>query len=557
MDISIVFSCDNNYVKFLATAMTSILFNAAKDDYFDFYIMDGGIKDEEKLKIDELQRIKTFSLKYIDVENFEKLNLLYIPAQYHFSKAAYARFFIADYLPDIKKVIYLDVDLVVLCSLSNLFEIELGDQYLAACPQCRGFEMENVLRLGTLGRRYFNSGVMLLNLEKWRKENISTQLVEAAQSIKDKIRWVDQDVLNYFFQRYISLDHKWNCEAENYINYPSPGIVHFQGGNKFEFVSSFLLHEYIAKTPYKSFAQNVEPASDNNKPSYFKKSLKNFLITSLNSTSFSQRIALRFSSFVQSHIGLPPVLEVEDESDLKKKFIQKALKLHFPDQKVAHGPFMGMKYPQFEAVCSTIFPKLLGSYEKEIAPVIYECIREQPEAIIDVGCTEGYYAVGFALACPNSKVYAFDGEPQARKLCREMASVNQVENRVRIKEACNSWRDMKVVKDDTKLLIICDIEGFEKKILTKDAFTHFSSAKFLIEVHDCFDIYISSYIMNACKDSHDVNVIRAISDLDKAIEYNYPELQGYDLVSKSVLLAENRPESMKWFYLTPKSKEFI
>jgi methylase of polypeptide subunit release factors len=76
--------------------------------------------------------------------------------------------------------------------------------------------------------------------------------------------------------------------------------------------------------------------------------------------------------------------------------------------------------------------KLLGSYEEELHPVIAHALRSRPSIFVDIGCADGYYAVGFAQASPATTILAFDISRTARELCGELAVVNGVEARVQI-----------------------------------------------------------------------------------------------------------------------------
>src|SRR6478672_6897407 len=68
-----------------------------------------------------------------------------------------------------------------------------------------------------------------------------------------------------------------------------------------------------------------------------------------------------------------------------------------PGLVVQHGPFKGMKYPGVNSVGSALIPKLLGSYERELHPLIDSICAGQYDQVVDIGCAEGYYAVGLAM----------------------------------------------------------------------------------------------------------------------------------------------------------------
>lgn len=110
----------------------------------------------------------------------------------------------------------------------------------------------------------------------------------------------------------------------------------------------------------------------------------------------------------------------------------------FSGQVVLHGLFKGMKYPVMGAYCSVLYPKLLGSYERELEPLFLDLLQNNYTEIIDIGCAEGYYAVGLALKAPTARVYAFDINPHARQQCSDMAALNGVSTRLTVKADINA-----------------------------------------------------------------------------------------------------------------------
>lgn len=543
MKMHIAFSCDQNYVRFLAAILASILKNAKDDDEFCFHIFENNLSQSDKNNIDMLLKIHDFEANFYETTFIADTKKdLYIPEEFHFTEAAYVRIFMADILP-LDKFLYLDVDMVVLSSLKSLYTTNINDHFFAAVPQFRGEEMSNALRLGTFGHAYFNSGVLLVDAAKWREHSIGQKLLQHAMEIKEKIFWVDQDVLNSYFapNKYFQLERRWNCEAENAENFPDPCIVHYQGGNKFSFSSSYLLDEYIAITPYKKFPIKSESPKCGGKS--WKRKVFEFVWGK--SLTF-QKVCKKISSVTGSMAQSIP------QSSIEHEFVQQAIKYHFPTLKVAYGPFAGMSYPGAEAVGSTIFPKLLGSYEKEIAPDVQRALRDMPDVIIDIGCAEGYYAVGAAISCPEAKIFAYDQDSDARALCRAMAEQNGVAGRLVLGGKCSDPQHLLSIPQGRKGLFFCDCEGFEKKLLTKAIFEHFRVFTFIIEIHDCFDAEISGMVSVAAQGTHTIRTVFSVSDRDKAIYYTYPETAFYDLTSRQVLLAERRPESMKWFIATPK-----
>ena len=220
------------------------------------------------------------------------------------------------------------------------------------------------------------------------------------------------------------------------------------------------------------------------------------------------------------------------------------------DLVVRHGPFRGMRYPQARSVGSTLVPKLIGSYEKELHPVIDRICNVPYTAIVDIGCAEGYYAIGLAMRISGATVYAFDTDAEATALCRAMAELNGVSSRVITGEFC-SPETLASLDLGSRALIVCDCEGFEGTLFTKQTVGALADHDVLVELHDFLDIELSSSIREVFSESHDIHAVKSVDDLEKAHTYVYAELDGFDLASRKMLLAERRPAVMEWFFMTP------
>lgn len=216
---------------------------------------------------------------------------------------------------------------------------------------------------------------------------------------------------------------------------------------------------------------------------------------------------------------------------------------------VRNGYFKGMKYPVFQAAGSAVYPKFIGSYENELNFIIKKIIDRKYDLIIDVGCAEGYYAIGFARIFSNAKIYAYDTEQKARQLCADVAKINHVNDRVTIKSKldANELRDFNF--QNKNVLIISDCEGYEKYLFTSENIRNLKNCDILIETHDLFDLSISSYLINLFKATHcDPIIVASIDDNKKAQTYNFPETTQLDLSTKKILFAEERKAVMEWLF---------
>lgn len=221
---------------------------------------------------------------------------------------------------------------------------------------------------------------------------------------------------------------------------------------------------------------------------------------------------------------------------------------------VARGPFAGLRYPTAEAISSALYPKLLGCYERELVDVVEKSCLLPYSEIIDIGCAEGYYAVGFACRHPQARVFAFDIDPKARRLCQHMAELNGVADRVRVHGTCSS-DDLLGIPIRSRALIVSDCEGFELALFG-DAVVHTLRAQdFLIETHDCLNIEISTKLEAIFRrNGFHVQRIKSTDDIEKARTYDVPELHGLCLIERFRILAEGRPRIMEWLYCTPRQR---
>lgn len=169
------------------------------------------------------------------------------------SYTTYYRLFLSDLLPDCHRIFYLDVDILICDDLSKVFDVDMEDKSVATVQDvclCYNKESEverkRLLRCGHDMSRYFNAGIMLINLDKWRQTADFLQRVEEVFCQLPDMVYPDQDILNYMFRDdMISLEKKWNFltpqldnddlaeEAlryrNNIVQQKNFGIIHYAG----------------------------------------------------------------------------------------------------------------------------------------------------------------------------------------------------------------------------------------------------------------------------------------------------------------------------------------
>jgi hypothetical protein len=171
---------------------------------------------------------------------------------------------------------------------------------------------------------------------------------------------------------------------------------------------------------------------------------------------------------------------------------------------VFSGPFAGMDYAM-EATEGALLPRLIGCYEAELHPVIAELPSATYEHIIDVGCAEGYYAVGLARLLPHCKVHAHDIATSAQKACRHLAEINAVADRVTVQGVFDGHALAQHRGRQT--LVVCDIEGAEDELLDPVRYPAFAEVDLIVEVHECFQPGLVQKLQDRFAPTHDIEWI--------------------------------------------------
>jgi hypothetical protein len=228
--------------------------------------------------------------------------------------------------------------------------------------------------------------------------------------------------------------------------------------------------------------------------------------------------------------------------------VQDAITTISPDLTVRHGVFRGMKYPTDTSAVTVLIPKLLGLYEREIQPALEAICSTPYTEIVNIGCAEGYYAVGLAMRIPGARVFAYDINKQALRLCRRMARMNHVSGRLTTGAFCDA-NTLNGIPLTGRALILSDCEGYEQELFTEETAPLLAGHDLLIEIHDFVHAGISSHIRKLFEATHAIEVFQSLDDAKKVELYDCHELEGFDLATRKILLAEHRPAIMEWFYL--------
>ena len=169
--------------------------------------------------------------------------------------------------------------------------------------------------------------------------------------------------------------------------------------------------------------------------------------------------------------------------------------------KVQHGPFAGMTYLR-RASEGALMPRLIGAYESELHPHILAFAQEGLTDIVDVGCAEGYYAVGLARLMPDVTVHAFYIDEHARKGCAALAELNGVADRVKIGEAFAGEDFARF--EPGRTLVFMDIEGEERNLLDPERFPALKGLSVIVETHSIPTYDVTAKLIGRFLPTHDI-----------------------------------------------------
>jgi hypothetical protein len=196
-----------------------------------------------------------------------------------------------------------------------------------------------------------------------------------------------------------------------------------------------------------------------------------------------------------------------------------------------------MVYPA-EAVAATLLvPRLLGSFERELHDSINEVVNRVWSNIINIGCADGYYAIGLARRLPTAHVYAVDSDPSFRSLCSKMAELNGVRGRVSVTDAVGTDELNGLLPENSPpSFVLCDCEGCELDLLDPQVAPRLRTAWLLVELHDFVNPTIGQTLLDRFEGTHEITRIPS-SERDC---HQYEELAALSDDDAALALTESR-----------------
>lgn len=268
--IHITASSDDNYAQHVGVMFYSLLSNSSTPENIQIHLISSDISNSNLEKLNSCVSSFGASLNIIPANNKRYENLPTL----RYGTAAYQRISLGEYLPDtVTKVIYLDCDILVLNDIKQLWAHHLGNKTIGAVENLSPKACKS---LGFSRKDYFNSGVLVANLQLWRENDIYTQAVSFIKQHSSSLQYIDQCTLNHIFKDdWEKLPLSWNQQADIYgvlkkysdgCGYSKedmkqaivdPDIVHFIGTQKPWLLNCFhpyksMYAHYLGKTPWKS-----------------------------------------------------------------------------------------------------------------------------------------------------------------------------------------------------------------------------------------------------------------------------------------------------------------
>ncbi len=235
-EIPIFFSIDDNYAALLAVALNSVVKNASKEKTYKAIILHQALNSENITRLKALEA-PNFKIEFVamrqGLDNITDYMSSRLQCDY-WTLTIFFRLFIPTMFPQYDKAIYIDSDVALCTDISELFETDIGENYIGAC-QDRSIEhvpdlvnyVENAV--GVPFKEYINSGVLLMDLKKLRELNFEKHFLNLLNTYRFESVAPDQDYINAICNGNIYyLDERWDAMPNNTrAPLSDPKLVHY------------------------------------------------------------------------------------------------------------------------------------------------------------------------------------------------------------------------------------------------------------------------------------------------------------------------------------------
>ena len=241
--VPVFFASDKNYVPYLTVAIKSLVEKTTEKNEYRIYILTNDVKDEDIKEIKSYQK-ENVKVEIVDVN--EKIEVIKnkVALRDYYSVSIYFRLFIPSMFPEYDKAIYLDSDIVLNSDIADLYNVDIGNNYVGAVLDETVFTNKDFIyyvreALDVTEKQYFNSGVLIMNLKKFRDNEIEEDFYSWVNNYSTKFGSVapDQDYLN--------------CICKNKVKYLPLGWNKMPLGSTLEDKNLFLIHYNMFFKPWK------------------------------------------------------------------------------------------------------------------------------------------------------------------------------------------------------------------------------------------------------------------------------------------------------------------
>ncbi len=234
-EIPIFFSCDDNYIPFLAVTLESLEKNANKNYHYAIKVLHSNtISTVNQQRISLEYSVGNFNIEFVDISSYVEKISARLHTRDYYSKSTYYRLFIPNLYPQYSKALYLDSDIVVLGDISKLYNTELNDNYVGAITdefvssvkELHGYVLN---RVGVPKvSNYFNAGILVMNLSKLREINFEEMFIKLISCVTFTVAQ-DQDYLNVICNGHVTnIPLSWDkMPVNDNMNVKDINIVHY------------------------------------------------------------------------------------------------------------------------------------------------------------------------------------------------------------------------------------------------------------------------------------------------------------------------------------------
>jgi lipopolysaccharide biosynthesis glycosyltransferase len=274
--IHLALAFDENFIIPLNVLLTSIFDNNSHNKNIIIHAIATGIDNQEKNKIKEYVNLNKGEIYFYEIDksyNLDKLDTPYLRST-GWTVATYYRLFFPFLVPDnVKKLLYVDTDTVVLRSLESLYTTDISPFPVGAAPDIAMLRNNDprLIDLGVEKENYFNAGVLLIDTDQWKQQKILERTLKYILENETVVKFPDQDALNHvLINNYYRLSNLYNfCWDDISIHLPKKEILkneitilHYTGIKPWKGLNANRLrsfyYDYLKKSPYKNTKKYID-----------------------------------------------------------------------------------------------------------------------------------------------------------------------------------------------------------------------------------------------------------------------------------------------------------